>query len=53
MDYNGKLLARARERLARLRVVFQLTDSRHFFTALLNNMQRQRMKRACGNVFGM
>ena len=34
-------------------IIFQFADYRNFFAALLNNMQRQRMKRACGNVFGM
>ena len=31
-------------------IAFQLTDSGHFFAALLNNMQRQRMESTRGNI---
>ena len=41
------------QRLARLRVVFQLADGRHLFTALLNDMQGKGMEGSGGNIPGM
>ena len=31
-------------------ITFQLTDGGHFFAALLDNMQRQRVEGASGNI---